>query len=73
VVSDPDIVIVPRPAGGAVLAIYSDGLVETLDGDKGDGRNFTRFYRTGGEIREYGKGSRAIEPRDVMESTGHPG
>jgi serine/threonine protein phosphatase PrpC len=34
VVSDPDIVIVPRPAGGAVLAIYSDGLVETLDGDK---------------------------------------
>ena len=34
VVADPDIVIVPRPAGGAVLAIYSDGLVETLDGDK---------------------------------------
>ena len=34
VVADPDIVIVPRPAGGAVLAIYSDGLVETTDGDK---------------------------------------
>jgi serine/threonine protein phosphatase PrpC len=34
VVANPDIVVVPRPAGGAVLAIYSDGLVETLDGDK---------------------------------------
>jgi serine/threonine protein phosphatase PrpC len=34
VVADPDIVIVPRPAGGALLAIYSDGLVETTDGDK---------------------------------------
>ena len=34
VVADPDIVIVPRPSGGALLAIYSDGLVETLDGDK---------------------------------------
>jgi serine/threonine protein phosphatase PrpC len=34
VVADPDIVVVPRPAGGALLAIYSDGLVETTDGDK---------------------------------------
>ena len=36
VVSDPDIVVVPRPTGGggALLAIYSDGLVETPDGDK---------------------------------------
>ena len=34
VVSDPDIVVITRPAGGALLAIYSDGLVETLDGDK---------------------------------------
>ena len=33
VVADPDIVVVPRPAGGALLAIYSDGLVETPDGD----------------------------------------
>jgi serine/threonine protein phosphatase PrpC len=34
VVADPDIVVVPRPTGGGLLAIYSDGLVETLDGDK---------------------------------------
>jgi serine/threonine protein phosphatase PrpC len=34
VVADPDIVVVPRPAGGALLAIYSDGLVEPTHGDK---------------------------------------
>jgi len=34
VISDPDIVAIPRPAGGALMAIYSDGLVETPDGDK---------------------------------------
>jgi len=33
VVADPDIVVIPRPAGGGVVAIYSDGLVETPDGD----------------------------------------
>jgi serine/threonine protein phosphatase PrpC len=34
VVANPDIVVVPRPVGGGILAIYSDGLVETPDGDK---------------------------------------
>lgn len=34
VVADPDIVVIPRPASGGLLAIYSDGLVETTEGDK---------------------------------------
>ena len=34
VIADPDIVVIPRPAGGGVVAIYSDGLVETPDGER---------------------------------------
>ena len=33
VVADPDIVVIPRPVGGGLMAMYSDGLVETPDGD----------------------------------------
>ena len=34
VVADPDVVIVPRPVNGGLVAIFSDGLVETPDGNR---------------------------------------
>jgi serine/threonine protein phosphatase PrpC len=32
VVADPDIIVVPRPENGGIIAIFSDGFVETPDG-----------------------------------------
>jgi serine/threonine protein phosphatase PrpC len=34
VISDPEIVVIPRPQNGGIVAIFSDGFVETPGGDK---------------------------------------
>ena len=46
-------------------------VTETLSGDKADGRNFSRFYRVGGKMREWKDGvshDRDVSATDVIES-----
>jgi len=46
-------------------------VTETLSGDKGDGRTFSRFYRVAGKMREWKDGvshDREVGATDVIES-----
>jgi len=56
VVADPDIVVIPRPVGGGLMAIYSDGLVETPDGD-----HYKSYPQVVKEIMGEYKGADALE------------
>jgi serine/threonine protein phosphatase PrpC len=56
VVADPDVVVIPRPVGGGLVAIYSDGLVETPDGER-----YKAYAENVKEIMAGYKGEGALE------------